>query len=150
MGRFGPALNLKATVITVSNLFSPQLPPVSPADTHTHTTRHLQHAGGGDGRRVAVANFPAAAARGLDRFDDPQRFLVGNLPEDDVLPIQPARDDGGDEELGPVAKRSVSAAGAAYDIVTGCTYVLGPALAIERRPGRVCFCEKFSSANFSP
>ena len=30
------------------------------------------------------------------------------------------------------------------------TYVLGPALAMERRPGRVCFLEKFSSANFSP
>ena len=30
------------------------------------------------------------------------------------------------------------------------TYVLGPALAIERRPGFVCFLLKFSSANFSP
>ena len=30
------------------------------------------------------------------------------------------------------------------------TYVLGPALAIERRPGFVCFSLKFSSANFSP
>jgi hypothetical protein len=30
------------------------------------------------------------------------------------------------------------------------SYVLGPALAIERSPGLVCLREKFSSANFSP
>merc|ERR1712225_125617 len=28
--------------------------------------------------------------------------------------------------------------------------VFGPALAMERSPGLVCFLEKFSSANFSP
>jgi hypothetical protein len=30
------------------------------------------------------------------------------------------------------------------------TYVFGPALAIERRNGLLCFSWKFSSANFSP
>lgn len=30
------------------------------------------------------------------------------------------------------------------------TYVLGPALAIERKPGSVCLSLKFSSGNFSP
>ena len=32
----------------------------------------------------------------------------------------------------------------------GGSYVLGPALAIDRSPGLVCLREKFSSANFSP
>lgn len=32
----------------------------------------------------------------------------------------------------------------------GCIYVLGPALAMERIPGPVCFRVKFSSLNFSP
>ena len=35
-------------------------------------------------------------------------------------------------------------------VVDWVAYVLGPALAIERRPGFVCFSLKFSSANFSP
>jgi len=30
------------------------------------------------------------------------------------------------------------------------SYVFGPALAMDKRPGLVCFFAKFSSANFSP
>lgn len=33
---------------------------------------------------------------------------------------------------------------------TCAAYVFGPAFAMERSPGLVCFRAKFSSANFSP
>lgn len=39
----------------------------------------------------------------LQRLDDLHRLLVGDLAENDVAAIEPARDDGGDEELGTVA-----------------------------------------------
>lgn len=51
---------------------------------------------------MAVLNLAAVAACGLDRLDNPEGVLVGDLAEDDVLTIQPRGDDGGDEELGAV------------------------------------------------
>lgn len=42
--------------------------------------------------------------------------------------------------------RSLTAA----NTISGDAYVLGPAFAIDSRPGEVCFSEKFSSSNFSP
>lgn len=74
-----------------------------------------------------------------------------NRAENDVLVVEPRRDDGRDEELGSVPLAAFSTTSAK---ITGemsdFTYVLGPALAMERRPGSVCFKVKFSSANFSP
>jgi len=46
-------------------------------------------------------------------------------------------------------KKVESVLGAIYDALVK-AYVLGPALAMDRRPGRVCLMLKFSSANFSP
>jgi hypothetical protein len=68
-----------------------------------------------------------------------------------VLAVEPAGDDGGDEELGAVAAREC-VSGWLWKAVlrAGCAYVLGPALAMDRSPGLVCFFWKFSSANFSP
>lgn len=54
--------------------------------------------GGGDLGR----DFAVAGARGLDGADDGHGLVVCDLAEDDVLAVQPAGDDGGDEELGAV------------------------------------------------
>ena len=85
---------------------------------------------------------------------------IGDLTKDNMLAIEPRCHDGGYEELGTVAveKRGLISTEVVKDRIvrTGCqrkvdrTYVLGPALAIESRPGRVCCLLKFSSANFSP
>jgi hypothetical protein len=64
-----------------------------------------------------------------------------------VLAVQPRGLDGADEELRAVAGILVSRVRV---VVFGCTYVPGPALAMERIPGPVCFRLKFSSSNFSP
>lgn len=87
-----------------------------------------------------------AATETLDFLDDLQGLLVSNLAEDDVLAVQPRGDDGGDEELRAVAT-SISTSQLGQKVRT---YVLGPALAMERRPGFWCFKAKFSSGNFSP
>ena len=105
-----------------------------------------------DGRSLLVLDGARAAAAGLDGLDDPVRLdvAVGNGAEDDVLAVQPRRDDGGDEELRAVA---VANGLASFSIGWGgavSPYVLGPALAIDRRKGLECWSLKFSSANFSP
>jgi len=51
---------------------------------------------------VRVVNLAGTAASGLESIDDIQRLLVSNLAEDDVLAIEPAGDDRGNEELGAV------------------------------------------------
>jgi hypothetical protein len=56
-----------------------------------------------DGRLLVVLDLTAAAASSLKSLDDSQRLLVRNLAEDDVLAIEPAGDNSGDEELGAVA-----------------------------------------------
>lgn len=75
--------------------------------------------------------------------------MVSNLAEDDVLAIEPASDDGGNEELGAVAAKTISVS-TELQLNSMISYVLGPALAIDRSPGLVCLRVKFSSANFSP
>ena len=78
-----------------------------------------------------------------------QGLLVSNLAEDDVLAIEPAGDDGGDEELRAVAGENKVRLSNRMEGQSK-TYVLAPALAMDRRPGRVCFFWKFSSGNLSP
>lgn len=79
-------------------------------------------------------------------------IALGNLTEDNVLAVEPAGDNSSDEELGAVAVGEwISSAmqtdgRGQWDV----THVLGPALAMESRPGLVCLIWKFSSANFSP
>lgn len=58
-----------------------------------------------DGGLLGVVDLAGVGAGGLDRLHDVQGLLVGNLAEHDVLAIEPRGDDGGDEELGTVARR---------------------------------------------
>ena len=80
-------------------------------------------------------------------------------PEDRMFVVKPRSDCGGDEELRAVAvERSELGIGTLVegeesDVIffeSGEAYVLGPALAMERRKGLLCFNLKFSSPNFSP
>ena len=83
----------------------------SPANYHQPSTSpyactsisHLCLTSTSDGRHLRVRDLAGAATAGLDGLDDPQGLIVGDLAEDDVLAVEPAGDDGGDEELGTVA-----------------------------------------------
>lgn len=83
------------------------------------------------------ADSTRAAAEGLELLDDLHGRLVSNLAEDDVLAIEPRGDNGGDEELGAVAV-DLEVSGSCSLCFNKRTYVWGPALAMERRPGRLC------------
>jgi hypothetical protein len=64
---------------------------------------NLQDTGLDNGRLLVVLDLTATAASGLKSLDDHQRLLISNLAEDDMLAIEPAGDNSGDEELGAVA-----------------------------------------------
>jgi hypothetical protein len=70
---------------------------LSPSD------QNLQDTGFNNGRLLVVIDLTATAASGLKSLDDHQRLLISNLTEDDMLAIEPAGDNGGDEELRAVA-----------------------------------------------
>lgn len=67
-----------------------------------------------------------------------------------MLVVQVGRWNGGDEELGPIGSfhGHELGFGSLQEVAIGS--VPGPAFAIERRNGFVCFSSKFSSSNFSP
>ena len=67
------------------------------------TRSDLQDTGLDDGWLLVEVNLTAAAAGSLKSLDNVQRLLVSNLAEDDVLAIEPAGDNGGNEELRAVA-----------------------------------------------
>jgi hypothetical protein len=106
------------------------------------------------GRVPGVLDGTGVAAAGLDGLDNTVRVDValGHLAEHDVLAVEPRGDDGGDEELRAVAVCCESVACVVFCNSGGGgeSYVLGPALAMERRNGRLCLSLKFSSENFSP
>lgn len=56
-----------------------------------------------DGGLLAVLDGTAGRAGGLNGLDDTAALGIGDLAEDDVAAVQPAGDDGGDEELAAVA-----------------------------------------------
>lgn len=106
-----------------------------------------------NGGLLVVADLAGIAAGGLESLDNVHRLLVSNIAEDDVLLVEPASDNCGDEELGTVAIRAISRS-YTYQIKMS-SYVLGPALAMESRPGVLCLRSSFlfnahSSLNFSP
>jgi hypothetical protein len=109
-------------------------------------SRYLQLAGAGDRGRLGVLDGARVATASLDRLDDALALRVGDLAEDDVLVVEPRRHNGGDEELGAVANVGQRSSTQVWQL----SYVLGPALAMDRRKGSLCFSWKFSSANFSP
>lgn len=101
-----------------------------------------------DGRAGVVLNSTALGSSSLKGADNVHGSLVGNLAEDDVALVQPRSDDSGDEELGAVARKVRLVEHLNKHVVKA--YVLGPALAMDNRPGLSCLRVKFSSANFSP
>ena len=112
-------------------------------------TAVLQLTRGSDGGRLGVGDFAGAATASLDGPDDLHGLLIGNLSEDDVLAIEPTSYGRGDEELRTITE-ATRLASTFQGAKEARPYVFGPALAMERRPGVVCFALKFSSANFSP
>ena len=64
---------------------------------------NLQNTGGDNGGLLVVLDLSAARASSLESLDDVHGLIISNLAKDDVLAIEPASDDGGDEKLGAVA-----------------------------------------------
>ena len=56
-----------------------------------------------DGWLLVVVDLSAAGSGSLEGLDDSQGLLISDLTEDNVLAIEPAGDNGGNEELGAVA-----------------------------------------------
>jgi len=65
-----------------------------------------------------------------------------HLSKDNVLSVQPGGDNGRDEELGPCELDLLCVSESRQ---TCEPLVLGPALAIDKSPGRLCLSLKFSS-----
>lgn len=107
-----------------------------------------------DGGLDSGADGAGGGAEGLDLLDNLQGLIISDLAEDDVLAIEPRGGNSGDEELGAVSRKEGNGQYGSLDVdqpgYKTETYVLGPALAMDRRPGRVCLWTKFSSGNFSP
>lgn len=57
-----------------------------------------------NGGLLVVVDLSGAGAGSLEGLDNVEGLLISDLTEDDVLAVQPAGNDGGDEELGAVAK----------------------------------------------
>jgi len=55
-----------------------------------------------DGGLLVVVDLSASTASGLESPDNSKRLLISYLTKDNVLAIQPASDNGGNEELGAV------------------------------------------------
>lgn len=66
-------------------------------------TEHLGGTGVDDGGLEAGLDLTGAGTNSLELADNLHAVVIGNLAEDDVLAIEPAGDDGGDEELRAVA-----------------------------------------------
>lgn len=115
------------------------------------TFQKLNHSSGaGFNDPGNAADGARAGTKSLDGLN--VLIAIGNLAEDNVLAVEPAGDNSSDEELGAIAFGEYISPvirpgerGKSEE-----THVLAPALAMERRPGLVCFTWKFSSANFSP
>ena len=80
---------------TYPSLLSP------PPPHHPPSSSQLVRSSTRDGDGAAL-DLTTAGALGLDLPHELLAVLVSDLAEDDVLAVQPAGDDGGDEELGAV------------------------------------------------
>lgn len=56
-----------------------------------------------NGRLLVVLDLTTVITGSLKSLDNGERRIISDLAEDNVLSIEPAGDDGGDEELGAVA-----------------------------------------------
>ena len=68
----------------------------------------LMLAGIGNGGFLLVFDLAGTTTRGFDGFDNSKRLFICDFAEDDVFAVEPAGDDGGDEELGAVAGMNLS------------------------------------------
>lgn len=82
----------------------------------------------------------------LDLLDDV--VALEDFTEDDVAAVEPAGDDGGDEELGAWSKSVTIRNSTALQC--DLPLVSLPLLAMLKRPLRVCLSLKFSSGNLAP
>lgn len=114
----------------------------------SYSLSYLQLTTVNDGGLVVGSDGTASGASLLKGLDNLHGLLVSDLAEDDVATVEPRGDDSGDEELRAVAIIFVSQRSRIMNRMGA--YVLGPALAMESRPGRSWVNLKFSSANFSP
>ena len=113
-----------------------------------HALRHLAAVGDDHGADRAVA----AVARAILNLGD-QVHAVQNRAEHDVLAIQPRCETTGAGQRGRGASQQCTSGHARVTTVVMKNWlplVLGPALAMDSRPGTVCLCTKFSSANLLP
>jgi hypothetical protein len=101
-----------------------------------------------NGGTLLVLDSTAAGAGSLKSLDNVHGLLVSDLAENDVATVEPRGNNSGDEELRTVAGDIVSLI--EFVVRSESAYVLGPALAMDSRPGRSWVSLKFSSANFSP
>ena len=102
-----------------------------------------------DGDRLGGLSI--GRAKFFNRSDDIHSFQ--NFSKHNVFPIKPSSDDLHPHQLNSYDRSIINGAfGGKGTVVTkNCDpLVLGPAFAMERRPGLECFNLKFSSANFSP
>ena len=96
-----------------------------------------------------LSRTAAGALQGLHHSHAVSFFF--HFTKDDVFAVEPGGLYGGDEKLGAVPETRVSLfIRSSYTEGVVPAHVFGPALAMERRPARVCLRLKFSSANFSP
>lgn len=58
-----------------------------------------------NGWLLVVVNLAASAASGLKSTDNTHGLFISDLAEDNVLAIEPSGDNGGNEELGAVARK---------------------------------------------
>ena len=69
---------------------------------------NLQLSGFDNGGLLVVLHLATVVTSSFEGLDNAERLVIGNLAEDDVLAIEPAGYDGGDEELRAVAMRTKS------------------------------------------
>lgn len=124
--------------------------PKSPLLSTYKPRKRLQLTRGDNGGLLLVVDGTASGTGSLKSLDNVERVLVSDLAEDDVAAVEPRGNNGGDEELRTVAVKWPISDMMRVRMPWRVAYVLGPALAMDSRPGRSCFSWKFSSANFSP
>ena len=81
---------------------------VSTAGPPNKRSDNLQLSGFDNGGLLVVLHLATVVTSSFEGLDNAERLVIGNLAEDDVLAIEPAGYDGGDEELRAVAMRTKS------------------------------------------
>jgi len=107
---FGLIINFSSPINTLPNPCKRRSTIVSPGhissmirSSHRYYRKaNLQDTRLDDGWLLVVVDLSAAGSGSLESLDDSQGLLISDLTEDNVLAIEPAGDNGGNEELGAV------------------------------------------------